>query len=360
VLIVGIGVATHWAWRYSYYGDLIPNTVHVKGSLSTWTLLRGTDYVVVLFLSFLPLFVSFPASMHLLRREHRELGAPLVLTWWAMVGYAILVGGDFMAMGRLLVPGFPILALMIGLLLMEIRQRMPARRHFVLFALSCTLIVVGLLPTWNLHLIPESVRSAFHFRHNDEEFFSEFEQWKAMTSRSRRWRILGMTLAEYAQSGDSLANIPLGNVGYYSNLYVYDLCGLVNREVAAMSSLDVAALYPPGDVDQTLGLRKRSPGHDKCVPPSFFLDKQPAYIAAAAFEGRNLKERIGRYLETWRELPLWTEYVPEIVPHNLGGPSAMPQVLVLRRLRAGEDAEEVWGTFFESLDTVLEQPSAPG
>jgi arabinofuranosyltransferase len=356
LLIVLIGVAVHWIWRLNYHGDLIPNTVHAKGDLSIWTLQRGTNYIVVFFLTFLTPLISLPASVFLAKRAEHEVGGSLVLVWWATVGYAVLVGGDFMAMGRFLVPGFPFLALMFGLLLQSLWHWIPTRRHFLLIALSFGLIVVGLLPTWNLHLIPEPIQSTFHFRYNSPMFLSEIEQWNAMNSRSRIWKDMGIALADYAASSDSLVLGPVGNVGYYSNLYLYDLYGLLNREVAALSALELEALWQLDGTDQAFGSPRRSPGHDKQVPPSFFLPMEPTYIAAQVFEGYNLRGQITDYLEPFAQSPLYVEYVPEIASRDVNNSTSVVQiVLVMRRLRAGENAEEMWNSFSSSLITFLEQ-----
>jgi arabinofuranosyltransferase len=354
-LIVLVGVAIHWVWRYSYYGDLIPNTVRAKGELSGWTLLRGTNYVIVFFLTFLSPFLAVPGSVYLLKTERRGLAVPVILAFWATIGYAILVGGDFMAMGRFLVPALPCLALMVGVLLQGLWRRLPTKRHLVVTALAIGFVLVGLLPLWNIHFVPKAVRSAFHFRHNTEVFLSEMEQWTAMTRRSSTWKVLGKALAEYAQEGDSLVIGPLGHVGYYSNLYLYDCYGLVNREVAALSTREIAALYQLGSSDP-IHPRKRSPGHDKTVPTSFFLDKEPTYFSARLFKGDNLRDRITTHVGYFRQQPHYAKYVPDIMHTEVGNLTAESQIsLVMRRLRAGESAKETWDAFYRDLGAFLEQ-----
>ena len=354
--IILVGVTIHWIWRYSYYGDLIPNTVRAKGELSGWTLLRGAKYVMLFFLTFLSPFLAIPGSVYLLKTKDLRLAAPLVLIFWATVGYAVLVGGDFMAMGRFLVPAFAPLALMVGVLLQQLRRRFFPSRHLVVTALSIGLIVLGLLPALNVHLVPRAIRSRFHFRHNSDLFLSEIEQWATMNARSSRWQVLGKALAEYAEPDASLVAGALGNVGYYSNLYLYDLFGLVSREVAALSTQEIATLSQLGGSDEPIRPLMRSPGHDKSVPASFYLDQEPTYISAAVFQGEDTRDPIVAHLETFRQQSQYAEYVPELIPLVAGTPPSPPQfLLVIRRVETGESAEKTWDTFYQTLDSTLEQ-----
>ncbi len=77
--------------------------------------------------------------------------------------YAVVVGGDWMAMGRFLVPGFAFGVLLMGWLVARLWKRLTSR--LVVMAVVITTITVGLLPAWNVHLVPESARRLFHFRY---------------------------------------------------------------------------------------------------------------------------------------------------------------------------------------------------
>ena len=106
----------------------------------------------------------------------------------AFPAYAVVVGGDWMAMGRFLVPGFAFGALLMGWLVAGLWEHLSSMvetatvarlvKPFVFAVLIGSTIAVGLLPTWNVHLVPESLlRRAFYFRHGWPRH-TEYERWR--------------------------------------------------------------------------------------------------------------------------------------------------------------------------------------
>ncbi|MCL7452063.1 MAG: hypothetical protein M8467_03335 [Anaerolineae bacterium] len=352
--IVLVGAAVQEIWRYSYYGDLIPTTFHVKGSLSGWTLQRGLSYVIVFYLTFVSSFLSLPGTLYLLRQRQRVFGGPIVIAYWAPNLYAVLVGGDFMAMGRFLVPALPFLALMIGFLTNEIRSRPMSYRNRVLVgAVVCATIITGILSIWNLHIVPESVRSVFHFRRNAAVYRSETDQWLAMRRNSRRWADVGTALAEYAAPGDSLVEGAIGNIGYYSNLTIYDTNGLVSREVAELTVEDSHALRVQDNPPIVANLARRSPGHDKSVPRAFFLDREPTYIYATLLDAPGLESQALSHLTYFRERSEYSQYVPDMMVMQGTEPGQVSRILlVIRRLRPAQDPETAWSVFLSRLHAL--------
>jgi hypothetical protein len=97
----------------------------------------------------------------------------------------------------------------------------------------------------------------------------------AQMNESVSWGITrGKLLRRYAEGlepapGESVSVVEsaIGAVGYYSHLRIYDRVGLVTPEVAHESDL---APY------------SWAPGHDKWRPPTYFLDRRPTILWAAA------------------------------------------------------------------------------
>jgi arabinofuranosyltransferase len=350
VAIVLVGAAAQEIWRYAYFGDLVPNTIRVKGSISGWTLQRGLSYVIVFSLTFVSSFVSLPGTLYLLRQQRIGLGVPIVIVYWATILYAILVGGDFMAMGRLLVSALPFLALMIGFLAQANRQGAVSYPNCALaVTVFCATLAAGTLPIWDVHIVPQSVRAAFHFRRNTEVFRSETEQWRFMRQNSEHWAEVGTALAEYALPGDSLVVGAIGNIGYYSDLTIYDTNGLVSREVAELTMEAVSTLRLQENPSTADPLR-RSPGHDKSVPRSFFLDKQPTYIYATVLDAPNLKSQVLSHLSYFRGRPQYAQYMPDMLVMQGTEPGQVRRVLlVLRRLRVAKDPKQAWAAFLSRL-----------
>ncbi|HMB68557.1 MAG TPA: hypothetical protein VKU85_04575, partial [bacterium] len=187
-------------------------------------------------------------------------------------GYAVAVGGDFMTMGRLLAPGWPFAALLLGGLLAQISARKP-RGARTAAALGILAVVVALLPAANIHLVPDPVRERVSVRGHWGKFWSEIEYWNVMRTNAARWKRLGLALKEYAPAGAAVVAPGIGHIGYFSELTVLDQAGLVDRDVAHRPVRELTA-----------------PGHDKAVPVEFFLDRNPELLSPVmVLEGPELE-----------------------------------------------------------------------
>ena len=270
----------HMMWREATYGDWIPNTARVKLGFSGPALERGLDYVVSAWLS-MPglglLTVGALAGAWLGRGRFGTAASAGVAS--VVVGgtaYSISSGGDFMCFARFLVPVVPFAVLGSAGALARIEQR--TRAGAVLTGVGAA--TLSALAAFDVHAVPESTRLAFHFRHNQtlmgvRPSASEFQQWRNMSDRAGYWAEVGRALAQHAPPNASLVYGAVGAIGYHSNLFIHDRNGLVTREVA---------MRPPHE-------ELRSPGHDKVVPPEFFLRLDPTFLdaglcAASAFPPR--------------------------------------------------------------------------
>lgn len=260
-------------WRLSYFGMPFPNTVYAKGQISPYTLRRGFNYCVVFVLHFLPCLLLVPATFLALRSSSHVLRYAVVVAW-APFAYATAVGGDFMAMGRFLVPAFPFIALLVTWVVCRLRVgwRVPL--------LAC-ILVLNLLPGLDLVLVPASWLKRFDFRLSHAMPPSEFQQWDGLVRDTSKLKALGLALKSMSRPGQSVVLGPIGYVGYYSELHVYDRFGLVNVEVA----------HRPRTQKRTL------PGHDAGVPNDFFSKYEPTYLHVALV---NREERARRLSEAWQ------------------------------------------------------------
>ncbi|MCG3126889.1 MAG: hypothetical protein CHACPFDD_01744 [Phycisphaerae bacterium] len=264
VLLVGFGA--FFAWRYSYYGAALSNTAAAKAEFSPDRLSRGFDYVAVLFLTVTSFFAIIPAIPVVLRTRPWSTAVPLALMALAFPAYAVVVSGDFMTFGRFVVPSLPFMALCVGPMLAAIDRGGVGRRALAAL-LGAGLIALGLLPGWDVHLVPESIRARHHFRKNTPKYQSELAQWKYQKENAADWALQGAALRQIARAGDSLVIGAIGAVGYYSELYIFDKFGLVTPAVAQR---------------QTAAAADRSPGHDKLVEPDWFIQHgdRPTFLDA--------------------------------------------------------------------------------
>ncbi len=247
------------AWRLAVFGDWVPHTARVKVGLTPLALERGLAYVAATLLTVPALLVLLVAGWVAPRGwRWGGVAAPLLL---ASCAYALVVGGDFMAMGRLLVPGLPFAAVALAGAAAVLAARAPAGRWLAPLA-GVALLALSVPAAFDVHAVPEAVRARFHFRWNSPRYVSEVRQWELMNARVQRWTALGRALRDKTPADASLVGDAIGCVGYFSERTVYDLFGLTDRAA-------LAAAGPP---------ERRSPGHDRRVRRDFFLDRDPTYV----------------------------------------------------------------------------------
>jgi len=261
--ILVVGAALHVAWRYSYHGDWISNTARVKVGLSAITLRRGLDYVVSAALSIGSIGILATALPWTTGGRSRGLALQVMGMIAGTFAYVVIVGGDFMTMGRLLVPAMPFLAVSGALVVDRVASAERGGKPAAWVAVA-VLVGLSLLPSFNLHPVPRGVREAVDFRWNLPGYATEYERWRGMRGNAARWAFLGKALARHTRPGESLVSDGIGAVGYYSGLFIHDQYGLVDREVAR----------------REIGAGRRSAGHDKFVEPEFFLKREPTFLGA--------------------------------------------------------------------------------
>ena len=355
VLIIAIGYGLYFAARYAYYQQPCANTVYAKLEPSAESLWRGCRYVLVFLLTFLTPALIVPGSLFALRRKRLAVGFPTAAMAWAFPAYAIVVSGDYMAMGRFLVPGLAFVAILFAWMLKDLAGN-TRTRWIALACAALATIVIGLLPGWNINLIPESVRAKLHFRHNTRIYRSEFEQAEIEAERVAEWTILGRALKDYVRENVPHETRPsyvveaIGAVGYYSELFILDRNALV-------SPAATRAEPPPG--------RQKSPGHDRTVEPEFFLDRKPTvFYARVASEPDKLARACARALRILRtaapEHRLSEQYKPDLTRLPETDPEGNPFYLVtLLRLQEGADWKAALDDFKRQVSRIRHTSKLP-
>jgi len=261
-IIAGAAFLAHVGWRWSTYGDWLPNTARVKVGLSGRAIERGGNYTVHFLLTFPGVLFALLTAGGAWNWRQRRMGPALIMVASTFL-YAVFAGGDFMAFGRFLVPALPFVALVLGAGLSGIETRSG---RIPVVAITAVCIATSLPAAFGGALTPVRWRAAFGFRHNRPEAIrrSEFDQWSRMNAQAEEWVALGRALKLVSEPGDSVVYGAVGAIGYYSELYVYDLNGLVTRSVSQREAMQ----------------KPRSPGHDKTVPLDFFLPQKPDWLFA--------------------------------------------------------------------------------
>ncbi len=335
VAILGVVFGSYFAWRYSYYGLPMPNTAYAKVGFSAPVAARGWRYLVVYLATFLTPLLFVPGLFACLRKRWWLPALATAAMAFGFFLYPVVVGGDFMAMGRFLVPGLAFNGVLFALLLDAVWSTQTARRALA-GVLTAAVVAVGLLPAFNEHLVPKSFREQFHFRHNVQRHVSEWEQWKYMDDNCVRWRIKGQDMKRIAAPDATVVAGAIGNFGYYSDLFLYDKAGLVNHEVALQEAKDPT---------------RNSPGHDKGVLPEFFTKYDPDYLEVKIYWGTRMRRDVEKEAAKWKRRKPRDRYAPEL--HVITATAEDPEaraLLVWKRIDDGRPADEHWAEFEQSLD----------
>jgi arabinofuranosyltransferase len=265
-LVLIVAGSVFIAWRWNTYGDYLPNTARAKVGMSAVSLERGAKYLLHYWAVLPAALITFGFGLvHLLgclRRWGRidALGVAFLMAA-ATFAYSIIVGGDFMAMGRFFLPAIPFLALLFGVMVERIQM---ASKNFGL-TVAAILVVSNVAPAADVYFSPASLRESLGFRWSSGKYTSEFKFWQGMRDRCDEWSLIGKGLALHRSPTESIALGPIGAVGYYSGMKIYDLYGLTNKEVLEAS---------------TPASSRSTPGHDRLVDPSFFDRFEPTWRSA--------------------------------------------------------------------------------
>ncbi len=240
------------AWRLAYYGDVVPNTFHAKvGGLPAF---RGVGYLVE-FLIGGALYLLPPAAIACWREPSLRPGAAL----FGLVSiYVVAVGGDAFPHDRFLLPVVPalaVLALRGARIAWEARPALGA-------AVACGLILTAAseIGGWTDVARGEALR--------DAETRYRFVRRNAQ----RRAAVLARRHSE----PPLVAAAGIGALGWYAELRIVDLFGLVEPTVARSRPADPGPFARPGhqrsNADHVLGL----------APEYVFVPRRGSGVVAAA------------------------------------------------------------------------------
>ncbi len=217
--VISLGVLA--LLRLAYFGSLLPNTFHAKigAQASPWSVMADNIPFTLRYVSLfvrqqlavgLPLLFVIPAA----RRLPVAVLPLLVMVLCAGV-FCVYAGDDWMAFGRFCLPALPaVVVLMAAGADAMGRWRTPALLALglcLLPGLWTTIVGVGMLRS------VEGLNPANH---------------------SRSHVVVGQWLATHGRSGDRVVVNEIGAIGYYSQLPVTDLLGLIDPVISGLSGRD--------------------------------------------------------------------------------------------------------------------------
>lgn len=241
--------AMHCAWRYSYYGALLPNTYYFKvDGAGLGALERGARYVAGFFSE--RAGVPALAALGLLALEHP--GVRLFAIYVALhLAYVTYVGGDFYPGHRFLLVIVPAFALLAGAGLDAALRRWgprPGPGARAPFALAFVAVAALL-------------RREFVTNYERGAMRGEIERFADERDRNRRFM---RWLCDRKPPGASIAAGDVGAAGFFGEFErVVDLLGVIDPIVARQA---------------VPGLGQGQAGHEKWATPMYVASKRPTYI----------------------------------------------------------------------------------
>jgi len=263
--------APYYAWRYAYYGYPLPNTFYAKVGSGMAQYERGWDYFLMFFRGSGAIAWFTLALIGVWARRTRTTWTVLGigLAFWA---YVVGVGGDVFGLHRFFIPALPAWGILAAIGIEHLAavaiaaQRSLVRRASaaaIIFA-AVTVFAIGTqrelhTPVWKWPmLIALRTRPGGVFGGGPHP-----PRTNAMTLSARMRE--AQELRAHCQPGETIAASAIGVVGYYTNLRIVDMLGLVDVHIAHRKMPGVGRFLP---------------GHEK-FDSKYVLSRKPAYILMA-------------------------------------------------------------------------------
>ena len=202
----------YFAWRYSYYGHVFPNTYYAKVGSGGDFINRGMGYVQAYGLSYLFLpFVMGAAALVFAGTKGIRRDAQYVLAVVAAWAFAVIMeGGDAFAHGRFLAPVVPVMYVAgVSGLAVVLARAIPQPRQLAAAGLL-TAMLAGL--ALSRGSADPTVPADRHARDEREA--------------------LGRWLHDHVPAGYTVAVYASGAVPYYAQTRALDLLGLTDETIA--------------------------------------------------------------------------------------------------------------------------------
>jgi len=215
-------ISVWFAWKLSYYGDILPNTYYAKAGAGVDPMM-GLRYVYGFFTEYwlAPFLLLVGAAMYFKREA--GLGAIFIITvlWLA---YIVKAGGDFMEF-RALIPILPFVMLLI------VRSVAWASSNKAVQAALAIAILIGSL-LYAVRSSESSLETVSPANAYDTESIQQLQDH--LTDNSSDWGSVGKVLGESLQYSQQvkIAVLPAGAVPYFSRLPALDMLGLSDQWVA--------------------------------------------------------------------------------------------------------------------------------
>jgi len=257
----------YFAWRWRYYGDLLPNTFYNKVGLGFAQVERGIDYLgEVVRTSGLTALLPLTLLAFLAHRTCKLARTYLGTLAISNLAYVVSVGGDSFGV-RLLLPTVALCCVFCAAGVADVERYLAGWRVRVPAGIAAAVFLAG----WGLVGPPYLLL----------ERGGMLAGVAATSFAQRSWIEVGKWLRANASEDAVLAVDCAGAIPFYSGLPTIDMLGLNDRHIAHLQMPNLGA---------------GTPGHEK-QDPAYVLAKQPEYIATWLDEDGSPGWGLGGWLE---------------------------------------------------------------
>lgn len=224
-LLYILPVILYQLFRIWYFDSWLPNSYYAKTGSLLAQIFFGIQYILGFSGSLGYLYLPLIPLLLLLLLERGGGRRYFLLIFALSLGYTtyiILVGGDWMKQFRFFHPLLPLIALLYQESLRAFfarfdRQDFSRELRFTTHVLR-SFVVVGIV-----------IFSFAQYPFGIAEVQKEKQFWEGSAG------VVGAWLADFAKEGSEIALGDIGEIGYLSNLRVFDTLGLVTPEVSKLS-----------------------------------------------------------------------------------------------------------------------------
>lgn len=242
------GVAVHLWWRWSYYGDPLPNTYYAK--VPGFDFHSGFSFVADFATSF-PVFslaailaVIFHLGVALVTRAP-TFNSALSTIIVVYLGYVVAIGGGFMEFRMLdviMAPASVLIVTAIWPIFQKITPRMVS-------ASAIAVVIMGAAIALN---------DGMQFEDRPHSVMTRTEMWEDST---KAWILVGQFFGRSALPGESLATTAAGAIPYFSKIPSLDMLGLNDHFIAHLPHAEGGGV-----------------GHRKMAPETYLAQHKITYV----------------------------------------------------------------------------------
>jgi arabinofuranosyltransferase len=213
-----VPVVVHAVWRFKYYGQWLPNTLTAKTGDAGQQFADGTryfDYYVGEIEGPLVWLIFAACGLAIAKRDPIRLAFASMVA--AFCSYVVLVGGDWMTLGRFFVPLLPMFYVLLDVTARELLGMRRATMWAVMLAIPFVI--------HQRHAVLEE---------NHKVITNERNYWNDCAGGTAKW-----FLEQQREHGDgargTIALGDIGRVGWATGYPVFDVLGLVDETTAEAS-----------------------------------------------------------------------------------------------------------------------------